>query len=660
LGIRLNRRYSDGSSEDFVFQVKPVSYKDTFYFDIPQNQAITYSGNNRFEFTVDFLNQIPEMNEANNIGFFEYFIPNSGILPLFPKDYSIVGTRNVKLTVQATDFLAPGRKYLFQIDTSAFFNSPLFSQSPEIFAGNLCSWNFLLPIDQDSTVFFWRVRFADLTNPTDTTWYKMSFEYIKNAENGWAQSHFYQFRKSYDLGLVKNYPQRTWEFPQISAFLDVTVSGGSKQGPTEYNLTFDGIPVLRGAVESSDCYKPGYPRIAAVTLDKCSLKPKFWNYSGDPIAYYGTGCGRLPFSVNIFEMTNQYNTLRAYFQEYIRDIVKEGDYVLLFPLDSVVMDSVRKYGNAVFPKIGVDVQDLASLQNGNPFVIFGRKTTNPSPGTATVILPQTNSSILPNRQTLKLQRALSSACASGQISSTKIGPASLWKSLHRRFGPIEIPEADENYLQLVGIKLNGKDTILEKKITTFPFNLSSVDASVYPFLELRAFINDSVYSTPSQLKRWMILYEGVPEGVINTTSFPANEYKTGDLQEGDSLGFRYAFTNISNKAFTDSVRVKFYLNGQEVSNRKLGNLKPDSTLNFSYPKFSTLGKGGANQLLAYVNPRLQPEEYYENNALNVPFRVITDRLQPVLDVTFDGVKIMNGDFVASKPVISVSLKDENK
>jgi len=421
----------------------------------------------------------------------------------------------------------------------------------------------------------------------------------------------------------------------------------------------DGISVFNGSISSSDCYKPGYPRIGAVTLDRCSLKPKFWNYSNDPIGYYGTGCGRLPFSVNIFEMTKSYNTLRVYFQNYINARVNEGDYVILFPLDSVVMDSLRKYGNDVLPLIGVDVQALAGLQNGNPFIIFGKKTINPSPGQATVLLPLVNGAPA-NRQTLNLKKSVESACSAGLITSTKIGPASQWKTLIRRFSEGETPISDRNNIELIGIRLNGKDTVLQKQIVSFPLDLTSINADTFPYLQLRAAVNDSTFFTPSSLKRWMVLYEGVPEGVINTTLIPIREYQPGLLQEGDSVGFRFAFTNISNKEFTDSVKVHFYMNGNLTQEKLLGKLKPDSTLLFSYPKFSTLGKSGNNQLLAFVNPRIQPEEYYENNALNIPFRVAADHFQPVLDVTFDGVKIMNGDFVSNTPLVSVSLKDENK
>lgn len=43
-----------------------------------------------------------------------------------------------------------------------------------------------------------------------------------------------------------------------------------------------------------------------------------------------------------------------------------------------------------------------------------------------------------------------------------------------------------------------------------------------------------------------------------------------------------------------------------------------------------------------------------------PFTVGADRINPLMDVTFDGVHILDGDIVSGKPTILISLKDENQ
>jgi hypothetical protein len=70
---------------------------------------------------------------------------------------------------------------------------------------------------------------------------------------------------------------------------------------------------------------------------------------------------------------------------------------------------------------------------------------------------------------------------------------------------------------------------------------------------------------------------------------------------------------------------------------------------------------GLNTLYIDVNPdNDQPEQYHFNNFAYRNFYVKPDSLNPLLDVTFDGVHILNEDIVSSKPDILVKLKDESK
>src|SRR5690606_37322723 len=56
----------------------------------------------------------------------------------------------------------------------------------------------------------------------------------------------------------------------------------------------------------------------------------------------------------------------------------------------------------------------------------------------------------------------------------------------------------------------------------------------------------------------------------------------------------------------------------------------------------------------------QPELYHYNNVLYKDFFVRADKFNPLLDITFDGVHILNRDIVSSKPFINIKLKDENR
>jgi hypothetical protein len=56
----------------------------------------------------------------------------------------------------------------------------------------------------------------------------------------------------------------------------------------------------------------------------------------------------------------------------------------------------------------------------------------------------------------------------------------------------------------------------------------------------------------------------------------------------------------------------------------------------------------------------QLERYHFNNIAEVKFTVNRDNINPILDITFDGVHILDGDIVSGRPQITILLKDENK
>jgi hypothetical protein len=81
---------------------------------------------------------------------------------------------------------------------------------------------------------------------------------------------------------------------------------------------------------------------------------------------------------------------------------------------------------------------------------------------------------------------------------------------------------------------------------------------------------------------------------------------------------------------------------------------------------ATLGFGGSNLLWIEVNPINletgyydQPEQHHFNNIAQIGFRVNEDNQNPILDVTFDGIRILDGDLVSAQPNIVISVDDEN-
>jgi flagellar hook assembly protein FlgD len=157
----------------------------------------------------------------------------------------------------------------------------------------------------------------------------------------------------------------------------------------------------------------------------------------------------------------------------------------------------------------------------------------------------------------------------------------------------------------------------------------------------------------------------VPECALNANkhfSFHGNP-----IAEGDTIRMSIAIDNIANKPM-DSLSVDFYMYDKNrirhaVKSVKLDSLRAGESILANVEIDSTYGFSGTNSLWIEANPfgsRHQVEQYHFNNLAEMKFNMNRDVINPILDVTFDAVHILDGDIVSGKPGIAIQLHDENK
>jgi hypothetical protein len=242
----------------------------------------------------------------------------------------------------------------------------------------------------------------------------------------------------------------------------------------------------------------------------------------------------------------------------------------------------------------------------------------------------------------------------------QVGPAKAWTALHWSGKELEGAGADTVSIEVYGITAAGAKTKLAtilSKDTTLAF----IDAKVYPYLSLKMLNKDQIYVTPNQLQYWRINADFVPEGAIAPNIF----LKMKDTVDvGQNIDFAIAFKNISPAAF-DSLKLKFRITDRnnvehDIILPKRKPLVSGDTIIVNYT-INTKDYYGTNTLFVEVNPdNDQPEQYHFNNFIYKTFVVKGDNYNPLLDVTFDGVHILNRDIVSARPHILIKLKDENK
>ncbi|MFN3402828.1 MAG: C25 family cysteine peptidase [Cytophagaceae bacterium] len=621
----------------------PVLNTDTIYFKIKNNESDLF-GLNRFDIFIDCKDSIPEIdNVINNRASLEYFMPQSGVICLFPKEYSVVHHQPVNFIAQSTDILEKPKNYFIEIDTSYLFNSP-FRKSNVIMGSSIIKWpnvNLLeATLANDSIVYYWRVRPAEIPSGADTVWANSSFIYINKSPDGWSQSEFPQFLKDDLWHIERDLDAKKWFFEKTETTLEVHTSGpvfdniNPDMPPTQANQTYiklNGLPIVFAGMIWLNCFEDV---IIAMTFDRITGQP----YINKNIF----SCGRNRHIVNSIH-TTQTSILKKYLDE-----VKPGDYVLMVSLGKLTFadwdsETKEKFKSALGSKF------IDSLANDDGFLIFGKKGA-----TEPMFEKYSKGPIL-------FDTLLNGSYTTGKITSTLIGPAYEWGTLFRNFTAID----HDNYqLKLIRYNTNGNsDTLnIPQKDS---LDLAFIDADMYPYLKLHAVVTDTSENIfPPQLNRWQVIYSPVPEGTLDPITAGIEQYNIAKKKEGEKTKLSFVFSNITDLDFKDTVRVRYIIRNMDrgktdTSMVKLGKLPANGTINFEH-EINTKEFGGRNSFQVFVNPRLQREQYYHNNALELGFDVDVDRINPLLDVLFDGAHIMDGDIVSPSPLITIVINDENK
>ena len=201
LHVQVKRILADGTALFSDSAYAPVFYSDTLNFVLYNYEENNNFGDNTFEVTLDYLNQVSEIDENNNITSIEYYVPIGGTTNLYPPDFAVVSSNRPELVAQSNNVLGEARTFLYQIDTTVNFNSPALLQT-SLSGQALVSWrpDLIESLSTDSIVYFWRTKFLDIKAGEDSSWVVSSFVYIKDSPEGWSSLIFTSIRIMKKLG----------------------------------------------------------------------------------------------------------------------------------------------------------------------------------------------------------------------------------------------------------------------------------------------------------------------------------------------------------------------------------------------------------------------------------------------------------------------------
>ncbi|MFH0892911.1 MAG: C25 family cysteine peptidase [Bacteroidota bacterium] len=661
--LTIRRTFPDGTTE-MVSKMVNAPLNTTQYFVSFAVNQIRGVGYNSFTITLDAFNNIDELNESNNSVTVGTYIMTADIYPVYPYQYAVIPSSTITLKASTGNPFAAMRSYVFQIDTTDTFNSPFLQSTLISHSGGVVEWTPPFSFT-DSTVYYWRVSPDSATGGGYYNWKESSFQYVP-TKWGWGQAHFFQFKND-DYTYVKfNRSMRRFDFfNDIKSILMQTgIYPISIQWQEEW-MKMNGS--LIGLWHCAQDVGNGI-RFAVINPVSCQL----WNNNVPPDQMIGmyNDAHCTPYSTGIYWFdffTIQEPSSSLYGSittsdwhnriKHFLDTIPTGYYVLAYSHRNINADNFDLNLRNAFASVGsIFIPDISTVKNDKPYLLFGRKGY---PGQAHEVLGNTSADVI------SLNDSITTNWKKGNIVSEIVGPATKWNSLHwKRFSndPVNV---DTIKLSVIGIKQNGSmDTLIHELPVDSGdiYNLyNRIDAQIYTTLKLVAEMTDDSLRTPSQMKRWQVLFEGVPETALDPSLHFT--YHNDTLFEGDKVRLSIATHNISTYDM-DSLRIIYYVidaskNTHIVADHRL-RPHPAGDILIDSISFSSQYYVGANILWIEVNPfNDQLEQYHFNNIGQLPFFVINDKINPILDVTFDGQHILDGDIVSAKPLIEIRMKDEN-
>jgi hypothetical protein len=661
--VSVIRKLPNDSSISLYDKVIPaIKYADSLSFTIPVNPT-SDKGLNKIIVTLDVDGKVQELSEANNTLTREFYILEDEVRPVAPYNYSIVNKQQINFVASTANPLSGQRQYQMELDTTELFNSPFKKQFAATGAGGLVEFNPGNINFTDSTVYYWRVSMVPLNNGQQV-WNSFSFVYLPNGGTGFNQSHYYQHTKSVYNNTLKLDNDRVFRFTDKQRTLTIRTGIYPSTSYTKIDVNLD--------FEQLDFYGCSYSNLQFYVYDSSTFKPWVNSNSIDPVTGLLTGrfgsntaCQKapgLPLERNFFEFPYNNITARKRVMDFI-DSIPAGMFVSVTNFAATSNTTFISQWKADTATFGAGVSlyhkfksmgfsQIDNFTHNIPFIFFYKKN---------------DASFVPQQKTgtdeinpLEASYTVATKYITGSFESPAFGPARNWKSLHWRGKSIDPVLKDSVAIQVFGITPNNTEVFIKSVLPSTDTSLGFINAGTYPYLKLKMINSDAAFATPNQLRYWRINADYVPEGAVA----PNILYVMKDsVEQGEKIDFALAFKNISEVAF-DSLKIKFIITDQNnvphtIDIPKKKALMTGDTLSVAYT-IDSKDYPGSNTLYVMINPdNDQPEQYLYNNFIYKDFYVKEDLFNPLLDVTFDGVHILNRDIVASRPHILVKLKDES-
>lgn len=668
-----------------------LNYDTVIKRKFPLQPSIS-GGVNTFTVSVDIPNAYNEQFEeiSNNQASANFFLNIDGMLPIWPYNYAVVPYDTVTVKASTINPIAGMRTYRFELDTTDTYDSPQLRRFSVTGLGGvkyvqpnqwLSAFGSPFPLTcTDSTVYFWRVA-VDSVVPS---WSEFSFQYIP-GKRGWGQDHFFQFKNNSFSGLIYDRTNRKREF----ILNDFHTIGIQVMKTTDaYESLFNSWTIDNSLIDYATC---GYnPYIYVAVVDPTTLTPWKTHCPGcsngsnnDPSMNFGNlnnlgstgGQGCRPRYEYYFTFDETSASSMSNFQNMIENGIPDSNYVIIYSPFTTYFDlwAINNPGvYTMFQNLGFS--SVNSSQPNDPFAIFFKKGTTAMNQAKFWTDSQITNDVPVGVRKINILANVLKPGFIGIEKTPEIGPAFQWETLYWRRDSLESPSTDSVRIFIERFDFNNNlagtiDTMFTPLDSIINLN-NLINAATYPKIRIGIYNSDKANLTPAQIDRIHVLYQPVPEAAIDGSSGYFASVGGDTLYEGQDYSFAVDVVNVS-EFDMDSLLIDYWLEDQQHIKHIIPYPRQDSLRTHQVLRdtihFSSIARPGYNILWMEVNPYVngslvqtdQLEQYHYNNILQLPIFVVEDNKNPILDVTFNGQHILNGDIIDPTSEILITLKDDN-
>ncbi len=602
------------------------------------------SGMNNIQIIVDPRNLIQELPdplaELNNELImsdgkkgYDFVIYDNGAKPVFPGEFAIVNGQ-VSLHASIANALMPGGQFIFQIDTTDLFNSPLLTEHKTYAHSSLITWNPELNWIE-AQVYYWRIAPIGIEVLKSNQWKGRSFIYMSDHAEGWNQSHYFQwlentyFKLNIDTNRVFQFDTRIW---------DIRIKNKMKE-------LQDFWVFVNNTPWSSLNPKDLAPAISIF----------IWHPESSIFTNSGTDYGSMRYSRDGFVYRMDKRADRANIKRLL-EAAPEGSRIFFHTIlddensNLYVNDWVRDravLGYTIFDVLesyGAQKFKLMQLRGAVPYTFVFDKG----------IGPVVEDIALNIYETIDISSVTTGKWEDGRVISPVISGLS-----YQRLNWAEQKVNDQaSWLEIHGTLNNGKHELIRKIEKQYDVDLSFINPGQFKSIWLEYYTEDKTLKNASQLLWWRVFKKDLPDAAIQV--YEGDDIVRDTLHEGESLLLNYTVKNLSSSSM-DPILVRYTLTDTEGKSSSLlrrtkqlpgsGEIMVDHSI-------ATSGLKGDYRLSIELNANMEQLEITDcNNRGSSSFHIIPDDRNPILNVTFDGKRIENGHVFYKAPIIRVDLRD---